>query len=102
MKSSEPLAKAITRFFTPREIEIKTAIAMQTSIIQRQAFPDGGFVLHKIKDGSFSGHASAWYDKDGKLLDAEVRLSNGQTRKAGENARLTLEMAGRMYRTPQA
>lgn len=37
--------------------------------IQKADFPDGGFVLHKIPAGS--GRMSAWYDKDGRLLDAE-------------------------------
>lgn len=44
--------------------------------IQQQFFPDGGFVLHKI-----SGNTSAWYDREGNLLDAEFRDARGNTRK---------------------
>lgn len=43
--------------------------------IQQQFFPDGGFVLHKI-----GGNTSAWYDRDGNLLDAEYRDARGNTR----------------------
>ena len=38
-------------------------------MIQHSKFNNGGFVLHKIP---VNGQTySAWYDKDGKLLDAE-------------------------------
>lgn len=33
-------------------------------------FPDGGFVIHKIT-GAFKGRVSAWFDRAGRLLDAE-------------------------------
>ena len=37
--------------------------------IQHHTFHTGGYVLHKVMiDGT---KYSAWYDKDGKLLDAE-------------------------------
>ena len=38
-------------------------------------FPDGGFVLHKIT-GNWKGNVSAWFDKNGRPLDAE-QMSGG-------------------------
>ena len=32
---------------------------------------DGGFVIHKIRAPEWCGRCSAWYAKDGTLLDAE-------------------------------
>jgi len=44
--------------------------------VQRQEFHDGGYVLHKLT-GNFDGRASAWYDRNGVMLDAEVRRGGG-------------------------
>ena len=44
---------------------------MQTAI-QHSTFPDGGFVLHKVTFPMFAGRFSAWFDRSGKLLDAEA------------------------------
>jgi hypothetical protein len=49
-------------------------------MIQKAIFPDGGFVRHKIT-GDFSGKCSAWYDKTGKLIDAEQILNTGIIKK---------------------
>jgi len=38
--------------------------------IRKAEFSNGGFVLHKIA-GAHKGVCSAWFDKDGCLLDAE-------------------------------
>ncbi len=43
--------------------------------IQQTFFIGGDFVLHKIT-GNFEGRVSAWYEKDGKLMDAEVIRGN--------------------------
>jgi hypothetical protein len=54
---------------------------MQTAI-QHSAFPDGGFVLHRIVFASENGRFSAWFDARGKVLDAECLFThwrNGQT-----------------------
>jgi hypothetical protein len=40
--------------------------------MQIQRFNNGGFVLHKIKlFGYCMSRFSAWYDKNGKIIDAE-------------------------------
>lgn len=39
-------------------------------MIQVNKFQGGGFVIHKIV-GSFKGRMSAWFDENGKLIDAE-------------------------------
>lgn len=41
--------------------------------MQHMRFFNGGFVLHKIT-GNWKGNVSAWFDRDGKLLDAEQIL----------------------------
>ena len=66
-------------------------------MIQKCSFPDGGFVLHKIT-GDFSGHCSAWYKKDGSLIDIEVIL-NGRARsfKIGGVYWQECERVGRIY-----
>jgi hypothetical protein len=40
--------------------------------MQYASFSNGeqGYVLHRMT-GQWSGHCSAWYDKDGNLLDAQ-------------------------------
>ncbi len=48
-------------------------------MIQKATFTDGGFVLHKIK-GNFNGKASAWFDAQGVLLDAEQITIGGVSR----------------------
>ena len=38
--------------------------------MQLGRFTNGGYCLHKIT-GKWKGNASAWFDKDGVILDAE-------------------------------
>lgn len=38
--------------------------------MQIARFTNGGYVIHKIT-GPFKGTVSAWFDREGKLLDAE-------------------------------
>jgi hypothetical protein len=37
--------------------------------MQLSRFHDGGFVIHKVRLGA--GRYSAWFDREGRLLDAE-------------------------------
>ena len=39
-------------------------------MIQVKRFSTGGYVVHKIT-GNYKGRVSAWFDKDGNLLEAE-------------------------------
>ena len=39
--------------------------------MQKHAFANGGFVIHKIRIEPFAGRFSAWFDATGALLDAE-------------------------------
>lgn len=39
-------------------------------MIQVNKFEGGGFVIHKIV-GNYKGRMSAWFDENGKLVDAE-------------------------------
>lgn len=41
-----------------------------STTIQHSVFPDGGFVLHKVTFPMFAGRFSAWFAKDGTLLEA--------------------------------
>ena len=45
-------------------------------MLQYHFFPDNSFVVHK----AFDGKTSAWYDAQGRLLDAEFRDTRGHTR----------------------
>jgi hypothetical protein len=40
--------------------------------MQVSYFTDGGFVLHKIPTRAGATYLSAWYDKNGNLLDCEA------------------------------
>lgn len=47
--------------------------------IQHHKFHDGGYVLHKIE---FQGRKfSAWYTSTGELIDAELVMASGETRR---------------------
>lgn len=50
---------------------------MKTPAIQHSTFPDGGFVLHKITFVSENGRFSAWFAKDGTVLDSEQITTRG-------------------------
>ena len=39
--------------------------------MQISRFTTGGFVIHKMLLQNYKGRFSAWYDEEGKLLDAE-------------------------------
>lgn len=71
--------------------------------MQRQIyfFEGGGFVVHKIALTEKT-HASAWYDKEGNLVDSEVfRTSDRQARgavKPGTASHERLEKIGILYR----
>lgn len=68
--------------------------------IQKQTFPDGGFVLHKI-----GGNTSAWYDSKGNLLDAEYRDARGNQRQVKRSTATGskwnyLSVLGKAWATP--
>lgn len=60
-------------------------ISWYNKTMQKNTFPDGGFVLHKIFSFTTKGHHSAWYDKDGNLLDAEhiILLASRPVKRGG-------------------
>lgn len=43
--------------------------AIHTDITKQVFQSTGGFVLHKVRLEGVASKLSAWYDKDGKLLD---------------------------------
>jgi hypothetical protein len=51
--------------------------------MQIQTLSSGGFVIHKIT-GYAKNTISAWYDKQGKLLDSEYVFTNKSTTKVGK------------------
>lgn len=65
--------------------------------IQHNAFSNGGYVLHKVEIGD--GKYSAWFDKDGNLLDAERIMPNGQSRKASQSVLSELTKIGQRYKS---
>lgn len=70
-------------------------------MIQHQIFSNGGFVLHKVQPHTInSGHCSAWYDAQGKLLDAEHfdRLRRARPVRVGGPTWQALQGYGRIYR----
>lgn len=54
-------------------------------LAKKVTFPQGGFALHKIK-GPFTGHTSGWFNKHGKLLDAEQHYIPGRVRPVKKGA----------------
>jgi len=53
--------------------------------MQVMRFINGGYAIHHIK-GDFKGNMSAWFDKDGKLLDAEqIPVPFGSSRRVKPN-----------------
>lgn len=64
--------------------------------VQVARFSDGGFVLHKAIDG----RTSAWFDKQGRLLDVERRDTRGRySSRISAETRAKLERLGRSYAT---
>lgn len=61
------------------------------TVIQIVRFPQGGFGIHKIS-GRWKGTASAWFDKNGKIIDAE-QVVNGRLRPVVKNRRMWQELA---------
>jgi hypothetical protein len=51
--------------------------------MQFHKFTDGGFCVHKAIDG----RVSAWFDKDGKLIDCERTDGAGRSRKPNKQTR---------------
>lgn len=48
--------------------------------MQIKRFTNGGYVIHKMLLQHGKGWFSAWYDKDGVLLDAEQFFDHERTR----------------------
>ena len=61
-------------------------------MIQKQTFQNGGFVLHHIPYNG--GKLSAWFDADGKLIDAEYFLQNGKRYRTTANVRRIAQIMG--------
>lgn len=64
-------------------------------MIQYSKFSTGGFVLH----GCLGKRLSAWYDKDGNLINHEFVNRIGRSRKASANDIAALERLGRIFCT---
>jgi hypothetical protein len=65
-------------------------------------FMNGGFVLHGIT-GDFKGRVSAWYDKEGKLIDCEQYPSIANVRSIKRNGpmwQLCEKLGNRHKHTP--
>ena len=63
-------------------------------MIQHSLFLNGGFVLHRC----LRKRLSAWYDKDGSLLDHELVDRIGRSRKASVQDVAELRRLGKLYR----
>ena len=66
------------------------------TMIQKQTFSTGGFVLHRISYNG--GKLSAWFDADGKLLDVEYFLQSGKRYRTTDNAKRIAQMTGNIWR----
>lgn len=65
-------------------------------MIQKQTFSTGGFVLHRIPYNG--GKLSAWFDADGKLIDAEYFLRSGKRYRTTDNVKRIAQMTGNIWR----
>lgn len=63
---------------------------------QKQTFSSGGFVLHRIPYNG--GRLSAWFDDEGKLLDAEYFLKSGKRYHTTDNVKRIAQLAGNIWR----
>jgi hypothetical protein len=61
---------------------------------RKATFPNGGFVLHRC----LGRRISAWYDKDGNLLDHALIDKLGRSRKASGKDVEALMRLGKVYR----
>lgn len=66
--------------------------------MQKQTFPDGGYVLHAIVLGEYKGKFSAWFSADGKIHDAQ-QVIGSRERPVKHNGRAwkQLQSYGRIY-----
>lgn len=62
-------------------------------MIQYSKFSTGGFVLHRC----LGKRLSAWYDKDGNIINHELVDRIGRSRKASANDIAALERLGRIF-----
>jgi hypothetical protein len=67
-------------------------------VITKANFPCGGFVLHKIPTRASATRLSAWYNKEGKLLDCEAINILGNTYKPAKVDKEQCESYGRIYK----
>lgn len=67
--------------------------------VQLQRFPDGGFVLHKLR--VFGRFASVWFAKDGTVTDAEYSHGRRSNRRLGQKAKLEAQRLGNYWRLSQ-
>lgn len=70
--------------------------------MQLSRFSNGGFVLHKIT-GNFVGRISAWFDVNGKPIDAEQitsKFGHNRTRPVNRDGSIWqyLETLGNLYK----
>lgn len=76
--------------------------------MQLMRFINGGFVLHKIREGDgvakYKGVISAWYDREGGLLDCQQVLEPfgriRTIRKGGPIHRYLVELGNRYKHIP--
>jgi hypothetical protein len=73
---------------------------IQKNKIQKQNFPNGGFVLHKIPYGE-GGKLSAWFDDNGGLLDVEYFLKSGKRYRATDNVKRIAQLSGYFWKNAQ-
>lgn len=59
---------------------------------------NGCFVLHKIQLDGMKSKVSAWFDKDGKLLDCEAIDVRGRPRKVPASKHKELELIGARHK----
>lgn len=68
-------------------------------MIQAFTFETGGFVLHRIPTNN-NGRCSAWFDRDGVVLDAERIDAKGRSMPVKKDGPLwdTIKMYGAIYK----
>jgi hypothetical protein len=57
---------------------------MNPTTIQISRFPDGGYVVHKIRIPGKRNNASAWFTAKGEIIDAEYVTKYGQGIRSGK------------------
>lgn len=67
--------------------------------IRKETFQGGGFVLHKVEiPHNYPSKFSAWYDREGNLIDAECLGFFGSSMRPSDKDKDYLKTLGKVWK----